>query len=114
MFTSLFRWLSQPIIDDAGVDRPFRLRLLSAVLLAGGWCVFLVSCLIGWWLARQNVPILAWADLIQCRGLTNSHEPLLQVIRGGTEAVGATAFIGGMLSVALFDRSDRLPGWRAD
>ncbi|HEX8323258.1 MAG TPA: hypothetical protein VF595_05020 [Tepidisphaeraceae bacterium] len=114
MLSSLLNWLNKPVIQDSGVDRPFRLRLLSVVMMASGWAIFLVSCLIGLWLARYNTPILNWAELVQCRGLTNSIHPYLQLLRGATEAVGAVLFIGGMLSVALFDRRDRIPVWKMD
>ena len=106
MFTSLSNWLARPVLEVAEVDRPFRLRRVSVLLLAGGWVVFLVSCLIGTWLARHNVPILGYVELTQCRGVTNSVNPYLQILRGVTEAVGGAAFIGGMLSVAVFDRLD--------
>ena len=102
MFTSLFRWLTTPVLNESSVDRPLRVRRLSLLLLAGGWTIFLVSCLCGCVLVRYGVPIRGWGELTS----GNVSHALLQWTRTITESLGGVLFIAGLVSVGLFDRRD--------
>ena len=103
MFTSLSRWLTTPVLNESHADRPLRVRRLSLLLLAGGWTIFLVSCLCGCVLVRYNVPIRGWAELTAGDGV--SHR-VWQWARTVCEAGGALAFFAGLFSVEFFDRRD--------
>jgi len=106
------RWLTRPVIEDSGFDRPFRLRRASLLLLVGGWAVFLGSILIGAWLVHQRVPLHGIADL--WGGGDFIVNATSQWARHAAEAVGAASFFAGLASVPLFDRRDRIPVWRVD
>ncbi len=103
MFTSLFRWLITPVLNESSVDRPLRVRRVSLLLLAGGWTIFLVSCLSGIVLVRSGVPIHSWGDLLASGNVSHA---LTQWTRTLAEAVGGVLFFAGLFSVEFFDRRD--------
>jgi hypothetical protein len=38
------KWFSVPVIEHLHDDRPFRLRRVSAIMLAAGWATFAIAC----------------------------------------------------------------------
>lgn len=112
MLTSLSRWLTSPVVEDFGIDRPFRLRRVSLMLIAAGWLTFLVSCLLGLWLKNAHTPVFGWVDVL--RGVSVSSMTAVQYAKLASEVAGGLMFIAGMFSVSLFDRQDRIPVWKAE
>jgi hypothetical protein len=113
VIATVCRWLATPVVEDFGIDRPFRLRRISLLLLAGGWATFLVSCLLGLYLVRQGVRLHNAADLLT--GVTSAGEYCaLQWACRLTEALGAASFFAGLGSVTFFDKRDRIPVWRCE
>lgn len=112
---SLIGWLKQPVIEHCDDDRPFRLRRASFLLLAGGWGIYLISCLAGIVLVRANVPIQGWAGLLAGHDTAafSSHW-VTQCVRTLCEAVGGLTFFAGLFSVAFFDRRDGIKIWTLD
>lgn len=103
---SLKRWLAEPVIVDSGIDRPFRLRRLSLLLLAGGWGVFLAACLVAMWARFQQIPIATFTDLFTADRVDSlSWTVHLAYVAGGV------MFYLGLLSVLIFDRRDGIPLW---
>lgn len=100
---SLKRWLAKPVIVDSGVDRPFKLRRISFLLLAGGWVVFFAACLIATWARMQQIPVATFTDLI------NGANDGLAWSLNFSYLAGGAMFYAGLLSVPVFDRRDGIP-----
>lgn len=106
---SFKRWLAKPVITDSGVDRPFKLRRVSLLLLAGGWAVFLAACLIAFWARSQGLPVATFTDLFN----QPAGDSLAWSVNLGHLA-GGIVFYSGLVSVMAFDRRDGIPTFASD
>ena len=110
------RWFTTPVVEDFGIDRPFRLRRVSLQLILAGWVTFLVSCMVGMWLTRHGLAIAGYHELFNAVLAGQLAERFgdfaIQAFAKATEIAGAALFIGGMISVAMFDKVDRTGGRR--
>ena len=123
MALRISRWLSTPVVEHEGPDRPFRLRRVSALLLVFGWALFFTSCLLGWWALQLGLPVydsldLASGAVLQGRlvgtNLSSDHLSQLMQWKNAVHATcwsGAGMFMMGLFSVLLFDIRDRVPMW---
>jgi len=106
---SFKRWLTKPVIVDSGVDRPFQLRCVSLLLLAGGWAVFFAACLVATWAHLRQIPIATFSDWF-----STSYVDGLSWTLNFAYVAGGTIFYAGLLSVMAFDRRDGIPLWPAE
>lgn len=111
-------WLCHPVIEHHESDRPFRLRRMSAIMLALGWALFLTSCLIGLYAVHNGLPVYNSLDpmtgatwrfgmasvRIEPESLATFMQLKLAVTLTGV--LGATLFFAGLVSVHAFDRLD--------
>ena len=107
--TQLKSWLAAPVIEASDMDRPFKLRRISLAAIIVGWATFLASTLIGFYLTRHG-HLAGYHELFAVLSGQVAGSPTggvaLQYAAKLTELSGAALFIGGMLSVSLFDKRD--------
>ena len=108
------RWFTTPVVEHFDIDRPFRLRRVSLQLIIAGWVTFLVSILVGLWLTRHGLAIAGYHELFSTLlggGMAEKFGDFaIQAFGKATEIAGAALFIGGMISVAMFDKIDHTVG----
>ena len=118
-FVNWFKqFLTQTVVEDRSFDRPFRLRRVSLLMIIIGWLTFFASCMIGLWIMKHGY-LAGYRQLFSL--FTGTAEDAdrfgsltVQTLQKLFELAGAGLFVGGMASVALFDKSDAVTDWRAD
>ena len=118
LLNSARRWLVHCVIDHHGVDRPFRLRRVSLLLLSAGWIGFLTALLIGQWITGHDLPLFTLHEVLH--GIMHTRNAVLDPlpeaqqhlfiaafwVMHALQWVGASLFFAGLASVALFDQRD--------